>query len=206
MVQIDTARIPRVSRLHYDNASHVVSFTAPRYPLYLVARIEAATTNSSWQLVKSVPLKKKPYEFRLPKNIQFKNLRLIHLTFSTSVYSIQGVSIILRYCCTTGCRCVWRRTPACAGRPPRPAACWGWGSSRRQTSCPPGEHHHMDIVRLTALLAAAPGLSPAPATRWAGSSGWWAWWWARCSSPSWSPSPSWSSAAGAPPPAGGGRS
>ena len=86
MVQIDTARIPRVSRLHYDNASHVVSFTAPRYPLYLVARIEAATTNSSWQLVKSVPLKKKPYEFRLPKNIQFKNLRLIHLIFCTSVY------------------------------------------------------------------------------------------------------------------------
>ena len=77
-----------MSRLHYDNASHVVSFTAPRYPLYLVARIEAATTNSSWQLVKSVPLKKKPYEFLLPKNIQFKNLRLIHLIFCTSVYRV----------------------------------------------------------------------------------------------------------------------
>ena len=88
MVQIDTARIPRVSRLHYDNASHVVSFTAPRYPLYLVARIEAAATNSSWQLVKSVPLKKKPYEFLLPKNIQFKNLRLIHFIFGTSVYRV----------------------------------------------------------------------------------------------------------------------
>ena len=71
---IDTAQIPRVSSLHYDNSTNILSFHAPTYPLYLVAKIEVLV-NSSWTLVSTVPLKQKPYEFSLPRNILFSNLR-----------------------------------------------------------------------------------------------------------------------------------
>ena len=71
---IDTAQIPRVSSLQYDNSTNIVSFHAPTYPLYLVAKMEVMI-NNSWTLVKTIPLKQKPYEFSLPRNIQFSNLR-----------------------------------------------------------------------------------------------------------------------------------
>ena len=82
---IDAARIPRVSGLLWDNETNILSFRVARvYPLYLLARVEASmervgTTNnnnsSTWQLIKTVPLKKKPYEFLLPRNLNFNNLR-----------------------------------------------------------------------------------------------------------------------------------
>lgn len=78
---IDAARIPRVSGLSWDNETSSLGFQVTRvYPLYLVARVEArmerlGTTNNTWQLIKTVPLKKKPFAFLLPRNLKFNNLR-----------------------------------------------------------------------------------------------------------------------------------
>ena len=74
---IDTSRIPRVSSLSYHNTSHSVTFQAATYPLYLVAKLEVLlnSSSSSWQLIKTVPVKTAPYEIRLPKNLEFHNLR-----------------------------------------------------------------------------------------------------------------------------------
>ena len=78
---IDAERIPRVSGLSWDNETSSLDFMVTRvYPLYLVARVEArmerlGTNNNTWQLIKTVPLKKKPYSFLLPRNLKFSNLR-----------------------------------------------------------------------------------------------------------------------------------
>ena len=78
---IDAERIPRVSGLTWDNVTTSLAFRVGRvYPLYLVAKVEArlerlGTTNNTWQLIKTVPLKKKPYAFLLPRNLRFNNLR-----------------------------------------------------------------------------------------------------------------------------------
>ena len=76
---IDTSRIPRVSSLSYHNKTHSISFQAAAYPLYLVAKLEVLfnSSSSSWQLIKTVPVKTAPYEIRLPKNLEFHNLRLV---------------------------------------------------------------------------------------------------------------------------------
>ena len=75
---IDAERIPRVSGLSWDNETSSLGFMVTRvYPLYLVARVEARMErdNNTWQLIKTVPLKKKPYSFLLPRNLKFSNLR-----------------------------------------------------------------------------------------------------------------------------------
>ena len=78
---IDAERIPRVSGLTWDNETSSLGFMVTRvYPLYLVARVEArmerlGTSNNTWQLIKTAPLKKKPYSFLLPRNLKFSNLR-----------------------------------------------------------------------------------------------------------------------------------
>ena len=76
---IDVKQIPRVSSLEYDNKTNILQFQAPRYSLYLVAKIEVlrtASNSSSWTLVKTVSLKKKPSEVALPRNLRFSNLRV----------------------------------------------------------------------------------------------------------------------------------
>ena len=78
---IDAERIPRVSGLTWDNETSSLGFMVTRvYPLYLVARVEArmerlGSSNNTWQLIKTAPLKKKPYSFLLPRNLKFSNLR-----------------------------------------------------------------------------------------------------------------------------------
>ena len=106
---IDAARIPRVSGLLWDNETNILSFRVARvYPLYLLARVEASlervgTNNSStWQLIKTVPLKKKPYEFLLPRNLNFNNLRsertsyfTLELTFISLLRALFGIIFLL---------------------------------------------------------------------------------------------------------------
>ena len=109
---IDAARIPRVSGLLWDNETNILSFRVARvYPLYLLARVEASmervgTTNnnnsSTWQLIKTVPLKKKPYEFLLPRNLNFNNLRserssyfTLELTFISLLRALFGIIFLL---------------------------------------------------------------------------------------------------------------
>ena len=86
---IDAERIPRVSGLTWDNETSSLGFRVARvYPLYLVARLEArmerlGTANNTWHLIKTVPLKKKPYAFLLPRNLKFNNLRYIYARSSS---------------------------------------------------------------------------------------------------------------------------
>ena len=92
---IDAERIPRVSGLTWDNETSSLGFMVTRvYPLYLVARVEArmerlGTSNNTWQLIKTVPLKKKPYSFLLPRNLKFSNLRSDYCSSSFFVSTLR---------------------------------------------------------------------------------------------------------------------
>ena len=76
---IDVKQIPRVSSLRYENITRTLEFEAPSYSLYLVAKIEAlwqASNSTSWNIVKTVSLKKKPNEIVLPRSSRkFNNIR-----------------------------------------------------------------------------------------------------------------------------------
>ena len=72
---IDAAKIPSVNSLIYDNSTNTVSFKVSNYPLNLKARIEVMVFNNSWQLIRTVSLKNKPYEFALPRELSFENFR-----------------------------------------------------------------------------------------------------------------------------------
>ena len=98
---IDAERIPRVSGLTWDNETSSLGFMVTRvYPLYLVARVEArmerlGTSNNTWQLIKTVPLKKKPYSFLLPRNLKFSNLRSYYCSSSFFVATLPCSFVIL---------------------------------------------------------------------------------------------------------------
>ena len=98
---IDAERIPRVSGLTWDNETSSLGFMVTRvYPLYLVARVEArmerlGSSNNTWQLIKTAPLKKKPYSFLLPRNLKFSNLRSDYCSSSFFVTTPQCSFVIL---------------------------------------------------------------------------------------------------------------
>ena len=73
---IDTEQIPPVSGLVYHNTTNTVTFRLRSYPLPLVARIQTRAQGEAWQLVKTVPLKKEPFVFLLPRDLPVGGLRV----------------------------------------------------------------------------------------------------------------------------------
>ena len=129
---IDAERIPRVSGLTWDNETSSLGFMVTRvYPLYLVARVEArmerlGSSNNTWQLIKTAPLKKKPYSFLLPRNLKFSNLRSDYCSSSFFVTTPHcsfvilsvSLSIVLTHSSLlSGSRSVLRLSPGSAASP-----------------------------------------------------------------------------------------
>ena len=72
---IDTDQIPRVTGLTYHNSTNTLTFSLQSYPLPLVARIETRAKAEAWKLVKTAPLRKEPYVFLLPRDLNNANIR-----------------------------------------------------------------------------------------------------------------------------------
>ena len=74
--QIDVSQIPGPESIFFEKMTKTISFKVSNYPLHLAARLEVQASDGSWQYLRSLSLKNRPYKFTLSPMSEPTSLRV----------------------------------------------------------------------------------------------------------------------------------
>ena len=73
---IDVSRIPTPESIFFEKSTKTTSFKVSNYPLNLIAKLEVMNLDGSWQHLRTVSLKQRPFKFTVDPRSPFDSVRV----------------------------------------------------------------------------------------------------------------------------------
>ena len=74
--QIDVSQIPTAETIFFEKSTKSISFKVSNYPLNLIAKLEVMSLDGSWNHLRTVSLKNKPYKYSVNPLMKIQNVRV----------------------------------------------------------------------------------------------------------------------------------
>ena len=91
---IDVSRIPTPESIFFEKSTKTTSFKVSNYPLNLIAKLEVMNLDGSWQHLRTVSLKQRPFKFTVDPRSPFDSVRvricLVSVIIVAEIFSKYG--------------------------------------------------------------------------------------------------------------------